>query len=517
MDRIVKNLAIYLPQFYETEYNNRWWGEGFTDWEAVKKAVPLYENHVQPKVPLNRNYYDPTNIETLKYQSSLMKKYGVDGLCFYHYYFKKGELLLEKPAETLLYNKDIDIPFCFSWPSESWIRTWSNIRGNVWGEKFDKDLQLNGTGVLIEQQFGEQNEWKMHFEYLLKFFKDNRYIRIEDKPVFIFYNATQIRCLNSMVRYWKELAKENGLPGLFIIGMGMRYTNENIDAVMDGQPTKAFTKLNKKGLRYIRNGMTCYRYVDFAEEVISERKIGDCKTFFCCASGYDTSPRRGKNGNCLIDRNPDVFEIMLDALYRKSIEIGSEFVFINAWNEWGEGMYLEPDEESGFSYLEVIKRVSDKYKNSVIACSRETIDLIDSRKQITELRFQASRESYVSSNVIKLMDITQLEANKIKEYLINENIKSIAIYGIGRVGKLLFNELRKEEVLIEYTVDQYTAQIQNICKMYRPEEELPDVDMMIVTSYEYEEIKLEMQRKKIYNVVSVEDFLDKVLLFCNLK
>lgn len=177
-----------------------------------------------------------------------------------------------------------------------------------------------------------------------------------------------------MVEYWKTLAGEYGLEGLFVIGMGLNYTNENIDAVMYDQPSRAFSQLNKKELRTVKNGVTCYRYTDFVEEIIAERQIGKCNTFFCACPGYDTTPRRGNNANCIIDRTPELFEVMLDNLYRKSIEAGSELVFINAWNEWGEGMYLEPDEESGFLYLESIKRVSEKYKKIKIYKDLESFD-----------------------------------------------------------------------------------------------------------------------------------------------
>lgn len=511
MGKTVKNIAVYLPQFYETEYNNEWWGEGFTDWVTVKKATPLFDNHVQPKIPLNHNYYDTTNLETLKEQSQLMKDYGVDGLCFYHYYFKDGRKVLEKPAELLLSNCDIDIPFCFSWPTENWIRTWSNVQGNIWGEKYDKNLEVKGNGVLLEQQFGEKPEWKAHFEYLLPFFKDERYIRIDNKPIFIFFNAIQVNCLDSMIKYWKKLADENGLAGLFIIGMGLNYTNENIDAVMYDQPSRAFSLLNKKGLRTVQNGVTCYRYTDFVEEIISEHQVGNCRTFFCGCPGYDTTPRRGNNANCIIDRSAELFEVMLDALYRKSIDIGSEYVFINAWNEWGEGMYLEPDEESGYSYLEAIKRVGDKYKDIEFM---ECVDGAGDKEvqiQIDELRYNADREFYISSNAVKLLDIIQAGNDMLKKYIELKGICSIAIYGIGRIGKILFNQLRIEDVPIQYTVDQYTAQIQDICKMYRPDEIFPNVDLMIVTSFDYEEVSLKLKKRGIENVVSIEKFLDDII------
>ena len=514
MNKTVRNIAVYLPQFYETEYNNEWWGKGFTDWVTVKKAMPLFDNHVQPKIPCNNNYYDTTNIDTLRFQAELMKDYSVDGLCFYHYYFKDGKKVLEKPAELLLENKDIDIPFCFSWPTENWIRTWSNVQGNIWGEKFDKELKVEGTGILLEQNFGGKEEWKAHFEYLLPFFKDKRYIRIENKPVFIFFNASQVNCLDKMVEYWKTLAGEYGLEGLFVIGMGLNYTNENIDAVMYDQPSRAFSQFNKKELRTVKNGVTCYRYTDFVEEIIAERQIGKCNTFFCACPGYDTTPRRGNNANCIIDRTPELFEVMLDNLYRKSIEAGSELVFINAWNEWGEGMYLEPDEESGFLYLESIKRVSEKYKKIKIYKDLESFDDRDIKKQVTELRFQANREHYISSNIVKLLDIVQFGNNQLKKYIEKKGINSIAIYGIGRIGKLLFNQLRIEGVSIQYTVDQYTAQIQNVCKMYRPDEIFPAVDLMVVTSFDCEEVKLKMKKKGILNIVSIEEFLDDIISLC---
>ena len=202
---------------------------------------------------------------------------------------------------------------------------------------------------------------------------------------------------------------------------------------------------------------------------------------------------------------------MLDALYRKSIDIGSEYVFINAWNEWGEGMYLEPDEDSGYSYLEAVKRVSDKYKD--IEC-KERVDGVDDggiENQIFELKYHADREHYISTNTVKLIDITQAGNAMLRKYIELKGIGSIAIYGIGRIGKILFNQLRKEGVPIQYTVDQYTSQIQDICKMYRPDEIFPNVDLLIVTSFDYEEVSLKLKKKGIENVVSIEKFLDDII------
>ena len=129
----VKVVAMYLPQFHRTDENDKWWGEGFTDWVAVKEAEPVFEGHIQPRVPLNENYYNLMDREVMQWQAELAKKYNVYGFCFYHYWFKKGQKLLEKPAENLLNWKDIDMKFCFSWANVTWARTWSKITSkNEW-------------------------------------------------------------------------------------------------------------------------------------------------------------------------------------------------------------------------------------------------------------------------------------------------------------------------------------------------------------------------------------------------
>lgn len=196
----MKILAYYLPQYHEIPENNAWWGKGFTEWSNVKKAQKLFEGHYQPRIPLNNNYYDLTDIETIKWQVELAKKYGVYGFCFYHYWFN-GKLLLEKPMELLLENKQIDIPFCVCWANENWTNGWATDKNEI----------------LISHNSEDRDDWKKHFYYLLPFLKDSRYIKEDGKPLLVIYYPNIIISLNEMLEYWDGLAKEEGFQGIKFI------------------------------------------------------------------------------------------------------------------------------------------------------------------------------------------------------------------------------------------------------------------------------------------------------------
>jgi len=233
---IPKVIAIYLPQFHETDDNNRWWGKGFTDWESVKNSEKCFEGHEAPWTPLEENYYDLSKYETMKFQAEMAKKYGIGGFSFYHYYFEKGKMELELPAENLLKWQDIDMPFCFNWASASWIKSWSKIGGDIWNEKYEKGEVDASNGILVRQDYGDKEDWQKHFEYLLPFFKDERYIRIDNKPMFIFYRPNEVKQLNPMVELWRKLATKAGLEGLYLIGVNTNISDMELDAAMLYEP-----------------------------------------------------------------------------------------------------------------------------------------------------------------------------------------------------------------------------------------------------------------------------------------
>ncbi len=181
-------IAMYLPQFHRIPENDRWWGNGFTDWVTTREAMPLFDGHNQPRVPKDKYYYDLSDTSVMRWQANLMHEYGVDGMCIYHYYFADGKKVLERPLENLLAEKDIDMPFCICWANESWARSWSRLeQKNVWANTHEVAPSSEDDGVLLRQRYGDEGAWREHFKYLLPFFKDSRYICVEHKPVFVLY------------------------------------------------------------------------------------------------------------------------------------------------------------------------------------------------------------------------------------------------------------------------------------------------------------------------------------------
>ena len=193
----IKIITFYLPQFHTIPENDNWWGEGFTEWTNVRKAQPLFPGHDQPRIPLDGEYNLLDDNVKIR-QAEQAKAHGVYGFCYYHYWFKNGRQLLEKPAEQMLLNPEVDIPFCFSWANENWSKNWDG--GN--------------REVIMEQDYGGKEDWEKHFQYLLPFFRDERYITVDGKPLFVIYKPDQIIDLYQMTIYWRKRAVEEGFPGL---------------------------------------------------------------------------------------------------------------------------------------------------------------------------------------------------------------------------------------------------------------------------------------------------------------
>lgn len=487
-----KMLAFYLPQFHRVPENDDWWGEGFTDWVSTCNAKPLFKGHVQPHIPLNENYYDLLQKETMQWQAELIHQYSIDGLCIYHYWFKEGRQILEKPAENLLKWKDIDMPFCFCWANETWARSWSNIpEKNVWADAYEKKNE-KGTGVLLEQKYGTENEWENHFNYLLPFFKDSRYIKIDSKPVFLIYKTFKISRIDAMIRFWNDLALRNGLKGIYFIGA---HASNIPDEVLDGKLViEPATNIGKTACDII-NGINTVQYNDLWKNVLSYQEMGR-RVYYGGFVGFDDTPRRGKNGTCVINGSPESFKEHLLQLMKKNMVSGNEVTFINAWNEWGEGMYLEPDEKSRYSYLEKISEVQNEIEN-------------------VEQKYKLKNQEIIPKDTLYLHTLHYWfeikEKNiSLENYFKENNFKKIAIYGYGIFAKHLIEELKDSEILIEYIIDKRVG----VCTkkpVYSPQDQLPDADAVIVCSfYYYKEIFGVLRKKGINNIVSFDTIINEL-------
>lgn len=358
-----KIVAFYLPQFHRIPENDKWWGEGFTDWVAARKARPLFPGHRQPRVPKNEYYYDLLDKKTLKWQAALAKKYNVYGFCIYHYWFGEKQLL-EKPAENLLAWKDIDVNYCFSWANVSWITSWSGLKGQAWTDSISSPDTKNG--YLMKQEYGEKEEWERHFAYLLPFFLDERYIKIDNSPVFVIYKPEDIKRLRSMMQCWNELAKENGFNGIYFVGTNYKkWKQKGMNAMLLYEPAYTLVQEQDRLNERIYCGYKVWNWlhehnISFPQMIkydalwrMSIRRQNGNNVWPGGLVDFDNTPRKGKKGLICIGATPRKFGKYLHRLAEKNKD--KEFIFLTAWNEWGEGAYLEPDNRNGTGYLKSIK------------------------------------------------------------------------------------------------------------------------------------------------------------------
>lgn len=347
-------IAFYLPQFHPIKENDVAHGKGFTEWTNVTKSIPLFPGHVQPKLPADLGFYDLRLSEVREQQANLAKTYGIEGFCYWHYWLGNGRRLLERPFNEVLESGKPDFPFCLGWANHDWS-------GKGW---------MGGAqGEDIIQKYPGKRDAEEHFLFLLKAFKDKRYIRRNDKPVFVIYRPAEIPDCKSYLQFWRALAEQNGLPGLYIIGdavpgepeelgldgslySGQRHLPSNI-----WEPSSNWERLHSKSLKKIE-------YSKVLRHLVPQGKIKD-NLYPVIIPNWDTSPRLGDEAMIFYNNNPAFFKIhvsqVLDLIENR--KANENLVFIRAWNEWAEGNYLEPDLEYGLGYLEVLKNCLDEFKS----------------------------------------------------------------------------------------------------------------------------------------------------------
>ena len=359
-------LALYLPQYHAIEENDRWWGKGYTEWTAVKQAKTLCDKHIQPHVPLNENYYDLSDESgaVWKWQAELAEQYGIYGFCIYHYWFGE-KMLLQKPMEILLRHPEINLKYTICWANETWTRVW----------------YAQQNEVLMEQTYGGEEEWIRHYEYLRPFFQDERYIKIDGKPLIHILRQGKVTNLDAMLRCWQDLAVKDGFSGIRVIAARKSVDNEPLKSdLIDGEYLFEPGYSSRNGMtlaeklayfgeiefRHLRNLLFRRNDVERLADMKAvnrrilrnyenEKKKGGKPVYAGACPNWDNTPRRGSAGSVFYNTTPEEFRSLL--LRLKQVTDEEEFVYADAWNEWGEGCYLEPDTVVRYAYLEAVRDV----------------------------------------------------------------------------------------------------------------------------------------------------------------
>lgn len=379
-------IALYLPQFHPIPENNLWWGPGFTEWTNVAKAKPLFKGHQQPRIPADLGFYDLRLPESREQQAQLAREAGIEGFCYYHYWFGNGRQLLERPFSEVVSSGEPDFPFCICWANH----TWSN---KTWESK--SAMQKNT--ILMKQEYLGKEDDTAHFMSLLRAFKDKRYITVDGKLLFVIYSVFDFPHIDKFIATWRSLAKQHGLPGFHFVGMtpstmtfkvgkegNLERTLPNLESsrdiynsvlAMGFDAVNSFGKrrgemlyegkwknLIKTGLRHIGLPVGHQKY-DYSKTVANYFAPEDAweNVYPTILPQWDRTPRVASQDGVYINATPKKFEEHI--LQAKKIichkDKEHQILFLKSWNEWGEGNYVEPDLLYGHGFLEAISNNID--------------------------------------------------------------------------------------------------------------------------------------------------------------
>jgi len=359
--KTLRPLAIYLPQFHPIPENNEWWGKGFTEWRNVTKCTPRFQGHYQPHLPADIGFYDLRLHTTLIEQAKLAKEYGIEGFCFYHYWFN-GRRVLETPVDNMLAAGTPDFPFCLCWANENWTRRWDGMEGEI----------------LLKQEYSDDDD-RAHISALKKYFQDSRYIRVDGKPVFIVYRPSLFPDIRKTTETWRAECRNNGVGEIYLMYMQSFKNYEDpavmgFDAAVEFQPDfwnfpepthefdqqeSYFKRLfyNKETARVKNRHDRIFTY-DAVMKRMMQREKPPYKRYPGVFPMWDNAARREKGATIIHGSEPQLYEKWLKDIVAnfKPYSGDENFIFINAWNEWAEGNHLEPCQKWGRAYLEATQR-----------------------------------------------------------------------------------------------------------------------------------------------------------------
>lgn len=338
----IKLIAFYLPQFHQFEENDKWWGRGFTEWTNVTRAVPQFVGHYQPHLPIDLGFYNACTIETQQRQIELAKQYGIYGFCYYYYWFSSRRLM-EKPVDLFLENRDkLKFPFCLCWANENWSRRWDG----------------NDEDILIAQEYLLDDDTRF-IEDIKKYLMDDRYIKINGKPLLIVYIPHKLPDAKKTFAIWRNHCKEVGIGEIYLAAaktsVSVDYSEYGVDVLIEFPPhTIPCPKVNKS--TNILNPSFAGSIWDLSNYVETcYEQIDELKTFKCVFPSWDNTARKPNNPSIFVGTGPKTYAKWLKKSIdytKKHLDSKEQIIFINAWNEWAEGAHLEPDRKYGYAYLQ---------------------------------------------------------------------------------------------------------------------------------------------------------------------
>lgn len=355
----IRLLALYLPQYYPFPENDKWWGKGFTEWTNVGKARPLFRGHYQPKVPADLGYYDLRLPEVRKEQADMAKKYGIEAFCYWHYWFGNGKKLLERVFEEVVESGKPDFPFCLAWANHSWEK-----------KLFDK---AGDNTMLMKQEYPGIKDHITHFYYLLKAFKDKRYVKVNGKPFFMIFNPDEIPEIEQFISLWNKLALKNGLKGIHFVAQLREcnkqkttdYLKKGFNAVNIDRKKDFYNRHISFSYKvYLKLFRTLFRIPNIIDYAVAAKSFTteedkDRHIYPTLIPNWDHSPRSKNSGFILKNSTPLLFAKHIEEICWniKDKPVEERIVIVKSWNEWGEGNYLEPDLKYGRQYLETLHNV----------------------------------------------------------------------------------------------------------------------------------------------------------------
>jgi lipopolysaccharide biosynthesis protein len=343
-------LAFYLPQYFPIPENDQWWGAGFTEWTNVARARPLFRGHQQPTLPADLGFYDLRVPETRHSQAELARRYGVEAFVYWHYWFGAGDRILDRPFREVLTSGEPDVGFALAWANQTWTGTWHGAPDRV----------------LKQQTYPGPDDDRAHFDSILPAFRDERYFRVNGKPVFYVFRPEELPDARAFVDRWQGMARSAGLEGLYLVaeisdllGRGPRYTRADADgfdaAVYMRLPVEItkWTTLKMRARRKVRGGPEVWPYSDSTVESYPRgRSIQPC-----VYPNWDNTPRAGKRGLAVTGATPERFERNVRAAVEQLADRPQEerLLWVKSWNEWAEGNHLEPDLRYGHRWGEALR------------------------------------------------------------------------------------------------------------------------------------------------------------------